>query len=298
VIRLAVRGDESTCQDVALRLRGASLADRLAADRATAPPDGCDAVVFLESRESDADLMDRCLTAGKHVLLTPRPWLSGDVLERLAAPKAAQLDVANPDRFAPSRQVIRQVLDEGKLGAPGLIRAHRWESADAAGESPPAGVPVALASDVDLAVWWMGQPPNLVYALERAGDDAGRASGRLTQVHLGFPGGGMALLDYCDHLPAGDGYQSISLIGSRGAAYADDHQNMQLAYRGGAPRALRVDERGTRFAALVQRFVDALNAGHDLSADDAAWRTVLAVAEVIRRSIASGQAIPFGEAST
>ena len=38
--------------------------------------------------------------------------------------------VINPDRFLPSRQLIRQQIEAGKLGEVGLIRIHRWEHND------------------------------------------------------------------------------------------------------------------------------------------------------------------------
>ena len=44
----------------------------------------------------------------------------------------------------------------------------------------------------------------------------------------------MALIDCAQTLPQGDGYFSLSLIGSTGAAYADSHHNRQLLYGGGS----------------------------------------------------------------
>ena len=41
-------------------------------------------------------------------------------------------------------------------------------------------------------------------------------------VHLGFPEGGMALMDDAQTLSGGDGCFSLSMIGSTGAAYAND----------------------------------------------------------------------------
>jgi predicted dehydrogenase len=101
----------------------------------------------------------------------------------------------------------------------------------------------------------------------------------------------MAVIDDADLLPAGDGYQSLSLIGSSGATYADDHQNVQLVYRGGHPRAVRTDESEGHLLALAQSFVRALSEGADLSASVSSWRAVIAVAQAARQSVASQQAI-------
>jgi predicted dehydrogenase len=305
MIRLALSAGESICQEVARRLHGAIVETRLGEGAMTHPPDTCDVVVFLEPRETDLDLVDRCLRSGTHVLLTPPPELSSGELERLdalARQQTAQLAVVNPERYVPSRQLIRQQLDSGALGAPGLVRSHRWEPANATGQSLPSGmrgtagasgVPLPLMRDLDIAVWLMGRSPDIVYAVEQTANGPDSTPGQSVQVHLGFPGGGMALVDYCDHLPPGDGYQSLSLIGARGAAYADDHQNVQLAYRGGQPRAVCVDELGRRFAALVQEAVDSLAREDCLPAGVNSWRTVLAVTDAVRQSTASRQAVPL-----
>jgi predicted dehydrogenase len=201
----------------------------------------------------------------------------------------AQVAVVNPDRFLPSRQLIRQQLDAGRLGQPGLVRIHRWEHPRSERD---ASVPGAdMARDADTALWLMGASPELVYALERGGEGEGASAGRSTQVHLGFAGGGMALLDYTNQLPAGDGYRSLSLIGSTGAAYADDHQNAQLLYRGGRAQAVPAAEDSMQVVALVQDFVAALAEGRDLSPSVSGWRRALAVVAAARRSIQTRQAI-------
>ena len=189
--------------------------------------------------------------------------------------------VINPDRFLPSRQLIRQQLDAGKLGEVGLIRIHRWEpvSGKDAGD-----LPAGLLRDLDLVMWLVGKLPDAIHAVEQS-----NASGRFVQVHLGFPGGTMALIDYTNRLPAGDGYQSLSVIGSVGAAYADDHQNMQLVFRGGHAQAVRAEESGRRHAATVQEQIDSLKSGHDVAASVAEWQNVLKVAETVRCAMTSGE---------
>ena len=294
MIRLAVSGEEASDRDVATRLRAATIESCFDASRMTVPPAASDAVLFVKSCPLQAELIERCLSSGKHVLLAAESWLSSDLLERLsvaARQAGVQLAVVNPARFLPSRQLIRQQLDAGKLGEPGLVRVHRWEPATAANDRPSLGLPTPLMRDLELAVWLIGRPPNLVYAVEHVASDRDPATGRFVQVHLGFHGGGMALVDYADRLLPGDGYQSLSVIGSAGAAYADDHQNMQLVYRGGRPQAVRADERSQSLAALMQDFVDGLSDSRDFSVSVAVWRSVLTVADAVQGSLASRQAI-------
>ena len=73
-------------------------------------------------------------------------------------------------RWEQARQLIRQQLDAGRLGEPGLVRVHRWEHADTEGAS--GDVPAALTQDMDTAVWLMGSAPAVVYAVQRAGEAA------------------------------------------------------------------------------------------------------------------------------
>ncbi len=152
-------------------------------------------------------------------------------------------------------------------------------------------MPASLVRDLDVVLWLIGQSPDAVYAVEQTDLEPGHSRGRFLQVHLGFPSGAMALLDFADRLPPGDGYQSLSVIGSAGAAYADDHQNMQLVFRGGRPQAVCADESGRRHAAMVQETVEALHAGGDVSAHVSEWQNVLKVAEAVRQSIESNQSI-------
>jgi predicted dehydrogenase len=150
-----------------------------------------------------------------------------------------------------------------------------------------------LLLELDLTLWLTERRPDRVFAIEQKPHTT---AGPYLQIHLGFPGGGMALLDIAQFLPPGDGYQSLSIIAANGAAYADDHQNMQLLFRGERPQAVRTEERTGQLAAVAQEFVDGLRSGRDLTAPSiAAWRDAYAVFDAINRSIASGQAIELEE---
>ncbi len=233
--------------------------------------------VAVEGQPADDEAaIERCLSGGAHVVLTAPSPLLGPTLDRLAAvarQAGVQLGLLNPDRYLPSRRLIRAQLDAGKLGDPGLVRIHRW--------LPAGGARDLHLRDLDVAIWLIGRAPDVVYALDT---DCSR------QLHLGFPGGAMALLDVAT-LPAGDGYRLLHLIGSRGAAYADDQQNTQLLYRGGAARALLVDEGAAALRGLARDAAAALAAGGDLSCTLAEWRRVAGVAAAARRSIETREAV-------
>ena len=86
--------------------------------------------------------------------------------------------------------------------------------------------------DIEIAVRLFGSLPERLFTL---GDF--ESTGYI-QIHLGFPGGGMAVIDYSRGLPGHADYDSLSVIGSSGAAYADDHHNSHLLYSSDGPRAV------------------------------------------------------------
>jgi predicted dehydrogenase len=295
MIRLGVsNAEEAVWREVAPRLRGATIA-RARDAGFFAPAEACDAAAFLGSDLPEPGSVERLLRTGKHVLLAPA-CPSRDFVEtwfETARRTNVQLAVLNPDRYLPSRQCIRQHLDAGKLGEPVLVRLHRWEPAASDGpwEGPRRSGPLLRA--LELTLWLMGKPPDRVYAIQQRVKEPGFPGSRFVQVHLGFPCGGMALIDCTNRLPPGDTYQSLAVLGSAGAAYADDHQNMQLVYRGGRPQAVRTDEGTSYLAAMVQAFLDRLGAGGDAPGDVKSWRTVWDLADAVERSLEAKQAIPL-----
>lgn len=291
MIRLALSGaEETTRQGVAARLRGATIEGCLDSPAAVVP-EGCNAVVFVGPVQPEPETIQGSLRLGKHVLLATEHGVSRALLEAFAAEAKranVQLAVCNPDRYLPSRQLIRQQLDSGKPGTVGLVRIHRWEPGAPASLPESPQLPMPLIRDLDLALFLAGKPPQLIFAVHAG------PSGGFLQVHLGFEGGGMALIDYTGLLPSGDGYQSLSVIASSGALYADDHQNVQLVYRGGHPQAVRSDEGARQLTTLLQEFVSAVQAGQNLSETLSAWRTVWTVADAVRHALESRQAVSLG----
>ena len=152
-------------------------------------------------------------------------------------------------RYVPSLRVIQQTIADGQLGDPGLVRVHRWQPMEAIDPDPRQ----RLLKEIDVAVWLFDGLPNSVYAVGSSLED------NFVQVHLGFPQGGMAILDFAA-LPEGDSYCSVSLIGSTGAAYADDHHNRQLVFRGGPAQASATGEGDFDHWGELQEFVDAVAA--------------------------------------
>lgn len=292
MIRLGVIGvDEPHCCELSRRVRGATLVSVPQTSLLSDAPHDVDAVAFLGPQLPEQVVIEHLIAAGTHVLLGTVELHSVEVLDAAtqhASTKHVQLVVSNPDRTLPSRRLIFDEIASGKLGVPGLIRIHRWEPAHRTRLAGPNSLPAPLVHDLDLTTWLKGVSPNLVFATGRTGSDE---SGDVIQVHLGFADGGMALIDYTSILPPGDGYQSLSVICSSGAVYADDHPNRQLVFGGGAAGAEATDEGLLPISNLLQTFIDRVVTGDESRTDVDWWRQAHGVAAAVRRSLQTGRAV-------
>jgi predicted dehydrogenase len=129
---------------------------------------------------------------------------------------------ALPSRFDPHAQAIRRRLDAGDLGRPGLARLHVWSSTSEALNHRNK------IDAIDLVLWLIGEDIESSFATQSQANQV---------IHLGFVHGAMALIDFYDQLPADDRYRSLTVIGSDGAAYADDHRDRNLFFASGDTNA-------------------------------------------------------------
>jgi predicted dehydrogenase len=258
------------------RVRGGKVT--VTADSMAAVPGG-DGAFDAAVVDSSADAA-RAIAAGKHVLVAAPAADSIEETESLlrAAEEAGVfLAVGGLPGNTPANRVILDRLSSGKLGEPGLLRVHCWS-----GESNRSLVS-KLYGHIDLVIRFFASSPAELYCVAR-GDQS------YLQAHLGFAGGGMAVLDFSDRLPAGQGYDSLSLVGSSGAAYSDDHHNSHLLFTGGHPAAL-IDNSGDGVLFEVQRFVDAVAGEETPPSDSEAILTVHRVLDAIGRSSESHQVL-------
>lgn len=281
MLQLAIIGITAMVRDaVARRLRGVRLVgpDRL---------ELADAVAWVGPAAPEREQVTAVLSSGRPVLLAYEGVLADPDLDQLfahAATARVPLRVRSLERYRPSRRLIYEELRGPLLGAFGLIRVHRWEPTSGS-LADPAALPHALVRDLDLVLWLTQALPTRAFALRRV---AGATAQCLVQVHLGFANEGMALVDYTNGLPAGDGYQSLSVIGASGAVYADDHANQQLLYRGGRAQAEPTREGLLPLIQLVQEF--ALSASQPDGGDRMAWHRLRILTQTVRESIESGRA--------
>ena len=257
--------------------------------------DAIDAVIIQTPTDARASHIEAAATAGKHVLVKgPLGRSAGEAREVTEACTATGVVVmaGQIDRHRPEVRAVRASMDAGQMGQPGLVRSHRWQP-------PPTGdwrldpdrsggiFIHELTRDIDVAAWLFDAPPDTVYAIAR-GQDPERPDAAV--VHLGFPDGGMAVLDVTTALPNGEAYWSLQLIGADGAVYADDQHNMQLLYAGGSPAARLTRTGDAAVLAQVEAFVEAINDGSDPAASIGDALLALEVAEAAVASAASGRA--------
>ncbi len=253
-----------------------------------------DAVIVTTPPATRASLVQQAARAGKHVLVEPPLAAGAEEAERVtAAARAAgvRLMPAHEDRFRGDGRAVKASLDQGELGRPGLLRIHHWVPGSENGNAAPR----ALAA-LDLALWMFDGLPTHVHGSARPCGAATLSEAEYLQVHLGFEGGGMALIDLTRTLPAGDGYRSLALIGSLGAAHADEHHNVQLLYGGGRAQAVLTEADESVPALVLAELAAAVADGRDpsVAGEDAA--AVLRVAEAAASSWAAEAAFRRGSA--
>ena len=89
-------------------------------------------------------------------------------------------------------------------------------------------------------------------------------------------------------MPPGDGYRSVSVIGSAGAGYADDHHNRALLFGGGDPAARDPGEGNHDLAGELADFTAAIAARRAASVTASDALAALQVAAAASASAAGG----------
>lgn len=185
-----------------------------------------DAVTMLSPNSISQTQIDQLVNSGKHVLGNAH-HTTPDFLAGLNSKwNAANLTyaVAQPRRFTDYAFAIKDGLQHKQLGDAGLLRIHHWMEPSDKRDLPQPALWQATVNEVDLACGFFRDAPDMVFAQNMPTTTDGTPSGIL--IHLGFPSGGMSLIDVAYH--RGKPFYSVTLVGSRGAAYADDHHNTNL----------------------------------------------------------------------
>lgn len=241
--------------------------------------DRFDAVVIRGPIERWPQLTAQCAQARKHLLLCgPLVHSVPDLDDIVARCRDAnvRLMIGDTIRFSPSINAIKVALESGRLGVPALLRSHAWypEEPGLMAEQNPK-----TFQQLDLAQWVFKTLPTEIYAAAHGVHKA------TLQIHFGFPGAAMGLITICESLPPGDGYSACTVIGSTGAAYADDQRQMQMVYQADGIKAKRTSEGMLARVEELREFVGAINQNREPSVSGADARRVLIMMEAVHRSI-------------
>jgi len=240
--------------------------------------DDIDALIIHAPSGQLKDLVNLAIQAAKPTLVAS--LLVRNIEEFTALSEQLEqglLVPAWPWRFIPAIQAVKTSIDSDKLGDPGFVRMHHWNS-KMAGNT--IDIRDRIIPAIDLVMWFFAAQPKTVYALKSP-----TGNGYL-QLHLQFENNGMALIDDTGALPNGGDYFSLTVIGSRGAAYADDHRNINLLVNGVYPHAIRVGQGVVHIVWQLQEFVDIVRYKRTPAIKKRDILRVLQVSDAVLESIA------------
>ena len=252
--------------------------------------DAFDAVLIDVPDTCHGPLVERSATAGKHVLVEmPLAHSTRSADAAIAACRSAGvcLMVGQAMRFMECHRAVKDGLTSRELGAPGALRIHDWEPSTSGIGQPAAH---GVARDIDLACWLFGGLPTIVYATDLRSAETGPGRHSYVQIHLGYAAGGMALIDRSAMPEGGSAYFSLTMVGSHGTAYVDDHHNMQLLLGTEQPVALIAGQGRGHIRAQLQEFADAIEEQRAPAITGEDGRMATMVAEAAAESTASGRA--------
>ncbi len=263
-------------------IESASIADMLSSHAGD-----IDAFVIHAPLGTLPELVSAAAQSTRPLLVGPLVAKSNDDLSSLvdSAGKSTLLSACSW-RFIPAIQSVKTTIDAGNLGDIGLIRIHRWNSQVTATSHDLAS---RIIADIDLATWFFGKRPQKIFAMNST------ASTAYLQIHLHFDNGGMAVIDEAGAMPNGGDYFSLTVIGGTGAAYADDHRNMNLIVDGVYPHAIRTEQGGVHLARQLQSFVDSIRteAPYPIRQQDVA--NVLQITNAALQAAATKQVLTWEE---
>ncbi|MCA9094188.1 MAG: Gfo/Idh/MocA family oxidoreductase [Planctomycetaceae bacterium] len=271
--------DKSRWMNACARLRGVQITAAAASwpELESNHPDRFDAVILSAPPPRRPELSATIARARKHLLIEGLPVETSEDFEplgKLFVQHGLRLMIGESLRYDPGVMSVKSALDTARLGRPALLRTHAWLSPDQVGDSRRQ-----LFQQLDLAAWIYQTLPTEVYAL-RHGERSD-----LRQVHLGFPESSMAIITLSESLPPGDRYHSYTLIGTTGAAYADDHRQMQLLFQGGSPKAKRTGMGILREVEELREFLAAIDEKRLPTVSGSAVEQSLLLADAVRQSI-------------
>lgn len=189
-----------------------------------------DAVVISSSSETHAVILKAAAEAGKHIFCEKPIAHDLGVIEetlRVAESNRVKLMVGFNRRFDPNFRRVRDLIEEGRIGEPQILRITSRDP------YPPPIEYVRVSGgifmdmmihDFDMARFQSGAEVEELYTLASVRDAQLRAAGDLDTalVTLKFTNGAVGTIDNCRQ--AAYGYdQRVEVFGTKGMAYSDNN---------------------------------------------------------------------------
>lgn len=254
-----------------------------------------DAVVIRSATAGWKESACEFARAGKHLLINGPLVQSAADLNQVATccrSSNVRLMIGDTIRFLPSINAVKTAVDSGRLGSPALLRSHAWQPQKS---QSCAIVDITLFQQLDLAQWVFRSLPTEIYAAAHGDHED------VLQIHLGFPNNAMGLITVCESLPAGDRYCSCTVIGTNGAAYADDQRQMQILYQSDGVHGNRTSEGMLSQVEELREFAAAISQNRSPCVAEADLQRVLLLMRAVRQSIQTRQPVSLkgdGDVST
>ena len=263
--------------------------------------DDVDACIVCTPNDTHLELGSAVAAAGKHLLMEKPLATSVDDAEAIAAAFAASgtvLMAGHTHRFYDYGREVKNVIDEGTIGAPVLVRLALlggwiWPDWRAWVLDPARSGGHALHNGVhllDLVSWWIGAAPTSVYARGRKQTAAELDIHDYLEMVVSYADGTKAICEMSrGHRPTSLSQRDVLVIGSEGTLALPWTADVSLLF---TERAVELVPgiAGDGFARQLDAWIAAIHgAAPAVSVEDAVRAVALGVAA--ERSMATGAAV-------
>lgn len=261
--------------------------------------DRIDAVVICSSTDTHAGLIEQAAAAGKHIFCEKPIALDLNRIDHaLQAVQDAgvKLQVGFNRRFDPNFRRVRELVTEGKIGTPHLLRITSRDPAP-----PPIGyVQVSggifldmMIHDLDMARYLMGREVVEVFAtgsvlVDPAIGEAGDVDTAVVVLH--FDGGAIGTID--NSRRAVYGYdQRVEVFGSAGMVAADNNTADRTVYstaegvHSALPLYFFVERYAEAYVAEMEAFIRSIDQDTPPPVTGLDGRIPVAIARAAQRSL-------------
>jgi myo-inositol 2-dehydrogenase/D-chiro-inositol 1-dehydrogenase len=271
--------------------------------------DDIEAIAICSSTDTHAQLIEEAAAAGKHIFCEKPIDLNLARIDRAlqAVEKAGvKLQIGFNRRFDPNFRRVRDVVAQGKIGAPHILRITSRDPAP-----PPisyirvsGGIFLDMTiHDFDMARYLMGSEVTEVYAaggvmVDPAIGEAGDVDTAI--ITLQFANGAIGTID--NSRQAVYGYdQRVEVFGSKGMVVADNNTADRTVYsnaegvHGALPLYFFIERYTDAYIAEMQAFVECIQIDSAPLVTGVDGRVPVVIGNAARRSLAEHRPVRLSE---